>query len=94
MACTTSGSATESAFAKLVVTTHSATYSTACQGVPACRIAISNPCDDLSQLISKIQSSIVSWEQEHQSHTNKLLDRWNARRSSQYHDTVVGNTTK
>lgn len=41
---------------------------TACQGVPACRIAISNPCDELSQLISKIQSSIVSWEKEHPLH--------------------------
>ena len=38
---------------------------TACQGVPACRIGISNPCEDLSQLINKLQSSIVAWEKEH-----------------------------
>jgi hypothetical protein len=38
---------------------------TAYQGVPACRIAISNPLEDLSQLISKLQSSIVTWEKEH-----------------------------
>jgi hypothetical protein len=40
---------------------------TACQGVPACRIAVSNPLEDLSQLISKLQSSIVAWEKEHPS---------------------------
>ena len=37
----------------------------ACQGVPACRIAVSNPGEDLSQLINKLQSSIVAWEKEH-----------------------------
>ena len=31
----------------------------ACQGVPACRIAVSNPGEDLFQLINKLQSSIV-----------------------------------
>src|SRR5436190_11831016 len=36
----------------------------ACQGVPACRIAVSNPGEDLSQLISKLQSSIIAWEKE------------------------------
>jgi hypothetical protein len=37
---------------------------TACQGVPACRIAISDPPEELSGLISKLQSSIVAWEKE------------------------------
>jgi hypothetical protein len=36
----------------------------ACQGVPAWRIAISDPRDNLSQLIRKLQSSIVAWEKE------------------------------
>ena len=38
-----------------------------CQGVPARKIAVSNPGEDLSQLISKLQSSIVAWEKEHPS---------------------------
>jgi len=38
---------------------------TAYQGVPACHIAVSNPLEDLSQLISKLQSSIIAWEKEH-----------------------------
>jgi hypothetical protein len=44
----------------------------ACQGVPACRIAVSDPSEDLSTLISKLQSSIVAWEKEnpYQSATN------------------------
>ena len=37
---------------------------TACQGVPACRIAISNPSENLATLINQIQSSIVVWEKE------------------------------
>jgi hypothetical protein len=37
----------------------------ACQGVPVCRIAVSDPGEDLSQLINKLQSSIVAWEKEH-----------------------------
>jgi hypothetical protein len=37
---------------------------TACQGVPACRIAISNPSEELATLINKLQSSIVAWEKE------------------------------
>ena len=40
---------------------------TFCQGVPARKIAVSNPGEDLSQLISKLQSSIVVWEKEHPS---------------------------
>src|SRR5438045_6686287 len=36
----------------------------ACQGVPACRIAVSNPGENLSQLINKLQSSIIAWEKE------------------------------
>jgi len=50
----------------------------ACQGVPACRIAVSNPGEDLSQLINKLQSSIVAWEKEHPSqgtHTTFFTDR-------------------
>jgi len=39
----------------------------ACQGVPACKIAVLNPGEDLSQLINKLQSSIVAWEKEHPS---------------------------
>ena len=37
---------------------------TACQGVPACRIAISNPSEELSTLINKLQSSVIAWEKE------------------------------
>jgi hypothetical protein len=37
---------------------------TACQGVPACRIAISDPPGELSTLINKLQSSITAWEKE------------------------------
>ena len=33
---------------------------TACQGVPACQIAISNPSEDVASLISKLQSSVVA----------------------------------
>ena len=36
----------------------------ACQGVLARRIAVSKPLEDLSQLISKLQSLIVAWEKE------------------------------
>jgi hypothetical protein len=42
---------------------------TACHGVPACRIAISKPPEDLSTLINSIQSSIVAWEKEHPNST-------------------------
>ena len=40
---------------------------TFCQGVPAREIAVSNPREDLSQLISKLQSLIVVWEKEYPS---------------------------
>ena len=40
---------------------------TAYQGVPVCRITVSNPLEDLSQLISKLQPSIIAWEKEHPS---------------------------
>src|SRR6266702_6812037 len=33
-----------------------------------CHIAILNPYDDFSQLINKIQLSIVSWEKEYPTH--------------------------
>ena len=42
---------------------------TACQGVPACRIATSNPSEDLAALINKLQSSVVAWERENPSST-------------------------
>ena len=42
---------------------------TACQGVPACRIAISNPSEDLASLINKLQSSVVAWEKENPNST-------------------------
>lgn len=41
---------------------------TACQGIPACRIAISNPSEDLPALINKLQSSIIAWEKENPQH--------------------------
>ena len=40
---------------------------TACQGVLVCCITVSNPLEDLFQLISKLQSSIIVWEKEHPS---------------------------
>jgi len=39
------------------------------QGVPACKIAVLNLGEDLSQLINKLQSSIVAWEKEHPTYT-------------------------
>ena len=39
----------------------------ACQGVPTCRIAVSNPGEDLSQLTNKLQPSIAIREKEHPS---------------------------
>ena len=40
-------------------------FVTACQGVLVYHIAVSNPLDDLSQLISRLQFSIVAWEKEY-----------------------------
>jgi hypothetical protein len=40
---------------------------TACQGVPACRIAISNPSEELATMINRLQSLIVAWEKENPS---------------------------
>ncbi|KAI9034737.1 GAG-pre-integrase domain-containing protein, partial [Aspergillus affinis] len=37
---------------------------TACQGVPACRMAVADPPEDLAVLINKLQSSISTWEKE------------------------------
>jgi hypothetical protein len=37
---------------------------TACQGVPACRMAVADPPEDLAVLINKLQSSITTWEKE------------------------------
>ncbi len=51
----------------------------ACQGVPTYRIAVSNPGEDLSQLINKLQSSIIAWEKEHPSqetYTIFFMDRY------------------
>ncbi len=39
----------------------------ACQGVPACKTAVLNLGEDLSQLINKLQSLIDAWEKEHPS---------------------------
>ena len=39
----------------------------ACQGVPACKIAVSNSREDLSQLINKLQPSIATGKKEHPS---------------------------
>jgi hypothetical protein len=41
----------------------------ACQGVPACRYAVSGPAQDFPSMISKLQSSIVAWEKENPSVT-------------------------
>jgi len=41
----------------------------ACQGVPACRITVLNPGEDLSQLINKLQSFIITWEKKHPTYT-------------------------
>jgi hypothetical protein len=37
---------------------------TSCQGSPACRYAVSDPPDDLGQLVNKLQSSITTYEKE------------------------------
>jgi len=42
---------------------------TACQGVPTCRIAISNPSNELATLINSLQSLIVAWEKENPAST-------------------------
>jgi hypothetical protein len=50
----------------------------ACQGVPTCRIAVSNSGEDLSQLINKLQPSIAIREKEHPSqrvYTTSFTDR-------------------
>jgi hypothetical protein len=73
---------------------------TACQGVPACRIAVSNPSEDLATLINKLQSSIIAWENENlQSHPQSFFtdrryhrgssdrDNSNTRRSDDSHYT-------
>lgn len=40
----------------------------ACQGVPACSNALSNPGNyDIANLVSRMQASIVAWEKEHSS---------------------------
>ncbi|KAI9034746.1 Ribonuclease H-like domain, partial [Aspergillus affinis] len=39
-------------------------YYSTCQGVPACRMAIADPPEDLAVLINKLQSSISTWEKE------------------------------
>ena len=37
---------------------------TACQGIPACRYAVSDPPDNLGLLVNKLQSSITAYEKE------------------------------
>ena len=49
-----------------------------CQGVPTCGITVSNPGEDLSQLINKLQPLIATWEKEHPSqrvYTTFFTDR-------------------
>lgn len=37
---------------------------TACQGVPACLIGVSNPSENLAETVNRMQSSIEGWEHE------------------------------
>jgi hypothetical protein len=37
---------------------------TACQGIPACRYAVSDPPDNLRLLVNKLQSSITAYKKE------------------------------
>jgi hypothetical protein len=39
---------------------------TSCQGSPVCRYAVSDPPDNLGQLVNKLQSSITTYEKEQQ----------------------------
>ena len=48
---------------------------TACQGSPACRYAVSEPPDDLGQLINKLRSSIISYKKEQQGTEAFFTDR-------------------
>ena len=45
---------------------------TACQGVPACRYAVSDPPADFSELMNKLRSSIIAYKKE-QSTTNAFF---------------------
>jgi len=38
---------------------------TSCQGIPACRYAVSDPLNNLRALINKLQLSIIAYEKEH-----------------------------
>jgi hypothetical protein len=46
---------------------------TACQGIPACRYAVSDPPADLGLLINKLQSSITSYEKEQEHNTEAFF---------------------
>jgi hypothetical protein len=48
---------------------------TACQGIPACRIAISDPPADFGHLINKLQSSIIAYEKEQNQTQAYFTDR-------------------
>jgi hypothetical protein len=48
---------------------------TACQGVPACRIAVSDPPPGIGPLVNKLQSSITSYEKEQESSEAFFTDR-------------------
>jgi hypothetical protein len=48
---------------------------TACQGIPACRIAISDPLADFGHLINKLQSSITAYEKEQNQTQTYFTDR-------------------
>ena len=46
---------------------------TACQGVPACRYAVSDPPQDTNHLIHKLQSSIIAYEKENPDASNEAF---------------------
>ncbi|KAI1003494.1 hypothetical protein K3495_g4718 [Podosphaera aphanis] len=48
---------------------------TACQGVPACRYAVSDPPDTIGALINKLQSSINAYEKENEQAEVLFTDR-------------------
>ena len=46
---------------------------TSCQGIPACRYAVSDPPDNFGALINKLQSSITAYEKEHAEKTQAFF---------------------
>src|SRR5450432_1013966 len=47
----------------------------ACQGIPACRSALTNPSEDLASLVNNLQSAIVVWEKENSVSQTFFTDR-------------------